>query len=286
MKKCLRLLLLLACLAPALGAAEKFSLRISYGAAKIAPADFNDFLADFVRIRREIGYAIPEAGLKSLDWSDAFELSLSVPLDDRLALIASAGFIGAQRIGNDIDFTLGTAYGTWRRNDRIRTFTARLGLSYALPLSRAVTLRPHVSVDGYWSSFQDDGAQTYGSPGWPEDTELEWTVETTAFNFGWSLGFNLEVAVWSKLSLSLDAGWRKARLSGFSGKFQETDFGIPAAVREFRLFYLEQQSDWLAGTTKALNLPGMFGGSTVRVIRDAVLDLSGFYASAGIKISF
>ncbi len=286
MKKRIQLLLLLACLAPDLGAAEKFSLRISYGAAKIAPADLNDFLADFVRIRRDIGYTMPAAGLKSLDWSDEFELSLSVPLDDHVALVASAGFIGAQQVGNEINFTWRSSHGTYRRNDRIRAFAARVGISYALPLSGALTLRPHASVDGYWSSFQDDGAQTYGRADSPEETELEWTANTIAFNFGWTLGLGLEVAVWSKLSLSLDAGWRQARLSGFAGKSQKSDFGVTADLREFRLFYFEQQLDGLAGTYKVLNLPGTFGGSTVRVIRDAVLDLSGFYGSAGIKISF
>ena len=286
MKKWIRLLALLPCLVTSLGAAEKFSLRISYGAAKIGPSDLNDFLADFVRIRQDIGYTMSAAGLKSLDWSNEFELSLSVPLDDRVALTASAGFVGAQQVGNDIGFTWVGGHGTYPRSDRIRSFAARLGVSYALPLSAALTLRPHASVDGYWSSFQDNGAQTYGSSGSPEETELEWTADTTAFNFGWTLGLNLDVAVWSKLSLSLDAGWRQARLSGFTGKFQQSDFGIPEAVREFRLFYFEQQPDWLAGTFKALNLPGTFGGSAVPVIRDAVLDLSGFYGSAGIKISF
>jgi hypothetical protein len=286
MKRWMRFLLLLACLAPALRAAEKFSLCISYGAAKIAPADLNDFLADFVRIRRDIGYTMPAAGLKPMNWSDTFELTLSVPLDDHVDLTASAGFIGAQQVGNDIDFTLWNGYGTFRRNDRIRAFAARLGISYAFPLSGALTLRPHASVDGYWSSFQDDGAQSYGWSGGPANTELEWTADTTAFNFGWTLGLNLDVAVWSKLSLSLDAGWRQARLAGFAGHLQQSDFGVPEAVQEFRLFYFEQLQDSPAGTYKMLNLPGTFGGSAVPIIRDAVLDLSGFYGSAGIKISF
>ncbi len=285
MKKWIRLLLLLALLAPALGAAKKFSLRLSYGASKIGPSDLNDFLADFVRIRRDTGFVMPDAGLKSLDRTDDAELTLSVPLDDRVSIFASAGFIGAQQVGNDITFTQGSGSGTYFRNDRIRSFAARLGISYALPLSGALILRPHASIDGYWSSFQDDGSQTYGWSG-PQETELEWTADTTAFNFGWTLGASLDVAVWSKLSLSLDAGWRQARLTGFTGNFQRTDFGTPEPVQDFRLFYFEQQLDWLAGTYKVLNLPGTFGGSTVRVIRDAVLDLSGFYGSAGIKIAF
>jgi hypothetical protein len=286
MNKWMRLLILLACLVPALGAAEKISLRLSYGTSRIGPADLNDFLADFVRIRRSIGYIMPEAGLKPLAWTDDAELTLSVPLDDRVSIFASAGFIASQQIGNDLDFTLGSGFGTFFRNDRIRSFAARLGIAYALPLSSALVVRPHASVDGYWSSFQDDGSRTYGWSSGSASTELEWLAETKAFNFGWTLGMNLDVAVWSKLSLSLDAGWRQARLSGFTGNYQQTDFGTPAPPQEFRLFYYEQAPDWVEGTYKALNLPGMFGGPVIRVIRDAVLDLSGFYASAGIKISF
>jgi hypothetical protein len=286
MKKWTVILLLLAGLAPGLGAAEKFSLRLSYGTSRIGPSDLNDFLADFVRIRRDIGYTMPAAGLKSLDWTDDAELTLSMPLNDRVSLFVSAGFVATQQVGNNIDFTQGGGFGTFLRNDRIRSFAARLGVSYALPLSASIVLRPHASVDGYWSSFQDDGAQTYGWSSGSADTELEWIAETKAFNFGWTLGMNLDIAVWSKLSFSLDAGWRKARLSGFTGNYQQTDYGVPAAPQEFRLFYFEQRSDWPSGTYKALNLPGTFGGSTVTVIRDAVLDLSGFYASAGIKITF
>jgi hypothetical protein len=282
MKKWMALLLVPALLAPALGAAEKFSLRISYGAARIGPSDLNNFLADFVHIRREMSYTMPAAGLKPVDWSDEFELSLSVALDDQVALIASAGFIGARQVGNDIDFTMLNGSGTFRRNDRIRAFAARLGISYALPLFRALILRPHASVDGYWSSFRDDGSQSYS---WSNSPQLEWIADTTAFNIGWTLGLSLDFAIWSKLSLTLDAGWRQVRLSGFTGKFQETDFGVAAASQNFRLFYFELQN-WPAGIYRFLNLPGTFGASEARVLRDAVLDLSGFYGSAGIKISF
>jgi opacity protein-like surface antigen len=281
MKKWMMLFLLPACLAPALGAAEKFSLRISYGAAKIAPSDLNDFLADFVAIRRAIGYVLP--AMKTLDWSDEFEITLSVPLDDHVSIFVSGGLIGAQQVGNDIDSTAGANGYTFQRNDRIRSIVARLGLSYAVPLSGTLTLRPHVSVDGHWSSFQDDGAQIYGWSDTPAQTELTWTADTTAFNFGYTLGVGLDFAVWSKLSLSVDAGWRRAKLSGFEGQYQETNFGDAAEPQNFRLFYY---LGWVGWTYRTLNLPASYGGYTVRVIRDAALDLSGFYARAGIKISF
>jgi len=288
MKKWTMLLLLLACLVPSVGAAEKFSLRISYGAGKIAPSDLNNFFADFVALRRAIGYVLP--AMKTLDWSNDFEITLSVPLDDHVSIFASGGLIGAQQVGNDIDFTSGPGggYGTFQRNDRIRSLVARLGLSYAVPLSGTLTLRPHVSIDGYWSSFQDDGAQLYGYSPKPAQTELSWTTDTKAFNFGYTLGVGLDFAVWSNLSLTVDTGWRRAKLSGFEGSYQETNFGDAAEPQNFRLFYYEQDVDLdLVGWAyRALNLPEAYSGNTVRVIRDAVLDLSGFYGSAGIKISF
>lgn len=284
MKKWTMLVLLLACLVPSVGAAEKFSLRISYGAGKIAPSDLNNFFADFVALRRAIGYVLP--AMKTLDWSNDFEITLSVPLDDHVSIFASGGLIGAQQVANDILSTSGANGYTFQRNDRIRSLVARLGLSYAVLLSGTLTLRPHVSIDGYWSSFQDDGAQIYGWSDRPAQTELTWTANTTAFNFGYTLGVGLDFAVWSKISLAVDAGWRRAKLSGFEGQYQETNFGDAAKPQNFRLFYYEQALDWVGWTYRTLNLPGSYGGYTVRVIRDAVLDLSGFYGSAGIKISF
>jgi hypothetical protein len=286
MRRCWPILLLLAGFLPGLAAAEKFSLRISYGAARINPADLNHFLSDFAATRKDAGYSLAEPALKTLDWSSDFEIAAAVLLDAHVSLLLSAGFVGAEQIGNDIDYSTGYAGGTWARNDRIRAFVARLGASYALPLSSRLTLRPHASVDGYWSSFQDDGSETYGWNGEAPQAEHEWTVNATAFNFGFTVGLGLDVAVWSKLSLSLDAGWRQARLSGFAGNLQKYEYGIAAPLQEFRLLYVEQYVDWLKTTYRLLNVPELFGGTVVRVLRDAVLDLSGFYASAGIKISF
>jgi hypothetical protein len=286
MKKWIWCLALPALLAPSLEAAEKFSLRISYGAAQIAPSDLNDFLADFIRVRRDAGYVLAPDGLKSLKASDEFELTLSVPLGAHFSVFAAGGFIGAQQVGNDVGFTTADGTGNFLRNDRIRAFAARLGVSYAWPLSKIMTLRPHASVDGYWSSFQDDGSRSFGWSRWPEQTELEWTANTTAFNVGGTLGLGLDIAVWSKLSLSLDAGWRLARLSGFSGKYQETDFGLTSDIQDFRLSYFEQNVERLDSIYKMLNLPGSYGDGVTRGLRDAVLDMSGFYGSVGIKISF
>ncbi len=288
MRRWATVFLLLAVLAPGLAAAEKFSLRISYGAARIDPTDLNSFLSDFPVSRKDSGYSLAEPALKTLDWSSDFEIAASIPLDSRVSLLLAAGFVGAEQMGNDIDYSTGYGGGTWARNDRIRAFAARIGASYALPLSERLTLRPHVSVDGLWSTFQDDGSETYSWNADPPHIEQEWTIETSAFNFGFTAGLGLDVAVWSKLSLSLDAGWRQARLSGFTGNMQWSQpvYGMASTIQEFRLLYAEQYVDWLKTTYRLLNMPEMPGGAVVRVLRDAVLDLSGFYASAGIKITF
>ena len=281
-----RVLAVLLCALPALAGEERFSLSLSYGAARISPRDFNEFLGDFVRWRRDIGYALPDAGLKTLDWADGFEASVSVPLGDRVSAFASVGRIGTKRNGNDIDAGVYNGTYTYKRNDAIRATVARLGLSYAVPLSDVVTLRPHASLDGYWTAFHDDGAEISMWTDQAPSTDLAWTADAMAFNLGWTLGASLDVALGSRLSLSVDAGWRSAKTAGFVGTYQETDYNVAAPPAPFRLFSYHDYVDWIPATYRELNLPGSYAQGVVRGLRDAAIDLSGVYAAAGLRIVF
>ena len=286
MKRLIGSLAVLALALSASAAEERFSLSLWYGAARIFPADLNGFLGDFGRWMRDIGYSVPASGLKTLDWSREFGAAVGVPLGDHVSLVAAVGRIGAERLGNDLDAGVWNGSYTYRRNDRIRSTVARLGVSYAVPLSRALTLRPRISADGYWSSFQDDGAQLSTWSGGPAQTNLEWTADVSAFTLGWSLGASLDVALGSRLSLSLDVGWRSAKLTGFKGTYTETENAVAAAPAPFRLFSYEDFEDWIPSTYRNLNLPGAAGWGIVRNLRDTVLDLTGFTASAGLKFFF
>jgi len=285
-KAWIRVLAVVVCALPALAGEERFSLRLSYGAARISPSDLNEFLGDFVRWRRDIGYALPDSGLKTLNGSDEFEAAVSVPLGTRVSVFASIGRIGAARTGNDIEAGVWNGTYTYTRNDTIRATIARLGLSYAVPLSRVLTLRPHASIDGYWTTFHDDGSEISTWTEQTPSTDLAWTADVKAFNLGWTLGASLDVALGSRLSLSIDAGWRNARTTGFDGTSMETDYGQPAETAHFRLFSYNDYVDWVPATYRELNLPGSYAQGVVRGLRDAVIDLSGVYATAGLKIFF
>ena len=95
-----------------------------------------------------------------------------------------------------------------------------------------------------------------------------------------------ELAVFRKFGLFLDAGWRIARLSGFSGRYQETYNGESEDPVEFRLLYYEENEEWLNTVFKRFNLPGGWGGGTIAFAHEAVIDMSGFFLKAGLRVSF
>jgi len=292
-------------------AAERFSLSVWYGAARINPADLNGYFGDNVRWMKDIGYTlIPAAGLKTFVGAMDWEAAVSVPLGERVSLFASAGRVGSERLGNDIN---ANNY-TYKRDDALHATVVRLGVSYAVRLSRVLTLRPRISADGYWGSFREDGVEISTWTDQPPQTDLQWTADVTAFTLGWSLGVSLDVALGSpdtrnptreargglaqkgraggtgsrepRFALSLDVGWRSARLTGFKGTFTEVNGNVTEDPVAFRLFHYEDFEDWMPSTYRNLNLPGAAGWGVVRNLRDAVLDLSGLRAAVGLKIFF
>jgi hypothetical protein len=300
MKRLFGILAVLALAASAFAAAERFSLSLWYGAARIHPADLNDFFGDFGRWMKDIGYSVPASGLKTFDWSGEYGAAVSIPVGDRVSIVAALGRIGSERLGNDFDAGVWNGTYTYKRNDAIHATVVRLGISYAVPFSRVLTLRPRVSADAYWAAFRDDGAQlSTWSDGIPR-TDLAWTADVSAFTLGWSLGASLDIALGSpgtrnaggtgsrepRFALALDVGWRSAKLTGFKGTYTETNGNITAAPAPFRLFSYDDFEDWIPSTYRNLNLPGAAGQGVVRNVRDTVLDLSGFSASAGVKIFF
>jgi hypothetical protein len=172
---------------------------------------------------------------------------------------------------------------TLSRNDNIRSVPIRIGLLYSWPLSGRLSLRPHLSLDGYISFFKDKGVETiknlkngyiFG------DSGLIWEIKTHTFRWGSTAGLSLDVAVSGKVSLSLDAGYRRARLAGFHRT------GDQVASGKFRLLYYEEAYLDFAGTVyRFLNLPVNNPPISVNVVRDAVLDLSGPYLKAGLRLS-
>jgi hypothetical protein len=269
------------------GPAPRISLRVSNGWSLVSPLEYNDFLADYPRSYDDVvGVGISSLVTKPVRWAQDFEIAADIPLRRGLALTVAAGLLAASSEGNAFTVEWGTVSEEFLRDDRIRAVFARLGLASILPLGKSIELRPHAGLDAYWASFEDAGSRTsyYHTGG--EEPVQSWAADTNGFSLGWTAGLELDWAVLGKLMLCLDAGYRRARLSNFSGRYQESYYGVPDEARDFRLLYFEEEVDWLATTYKRFNLPGGWSGGLITAVHDAVIDLSGFYLRAGLRVSF
>lgn len=276
------------CLSATLGFGEEkpISFIVSGGLTRLAPHDLNSFLQDYTRYYLD-GTAGRNFVSKELRRSTEFEFTLLVRAAPRIFLTFGSGIISADlesepllKSFSDLEFKLS-------RVDKIRSIPIKVGLLYSWPLSRRLSLSPHLSLDGYISSFKETGYEER------KDLEYnrlfardEWEIKTRTFSWGSTVGLSLDVALSATVSLSLDAGYRRARLAGFHGTDARSESDELLSERDFRLFYYEFYADWMETGYKFMNLPFANGSTSLDMVRDAVLDLSGPYLKAGLRVSF
>ncbi|MCX6566467.1 MAG: hypothetical protein NTW38_08625 [Candidatus Aminicenantes bacterium] len=293
MKKTLAVLIAVAGLAPAaLCDSGNWMLRISGGPAWISPDDLNTFLRDYVRIQEsEAGSSARGPGLKTVGLSANFEAALFIPIEPRIHLLVSFGSVRAATTGNEFVVAYPAVDAAYTRDDRIRSYIGRLGIACSWPISARLNLRPYAAAEGYWTTFEDTGSWSYTSLSTGEKILwMDWTVRTRAFNPGFSAGLELDGALSSLLRLSIDAGYRRAKLTGFKGDFHNT-WNFPGGGfsddREDRpLYYYEYEDAGHKPGYGTLKMPDIWGGRRLTLIRDAVIDLSGLYLKAGLSVSF
>jgi hypothetical protein len=272
--------------------AEKtFSFVISGGMTRLGPHDLNSFLQDYARYYLSFGTPTGADGqgevAKTLRRSSEFELTLLVRAAPRIFLTFGSGFISARLESDPLLLSYSDLEEKLSRSDKIRSIPVRLGLLYSWPLSRRLNLSPHVSLDAYISSFKETGCE--------ETKDLafnvmagcsEWDIRTNALSWGSTWGLSLGFDLAGGVSLFLDGGYRRARLGGFRGTQTRSENGVIESESDFRLLYYEFYSDWMDTGYKYLNLPMAYGSAPLDLVRDAVLDLSGPYLKAGLRISF
>jgi hypothetical protein len=293
MKKILSLFIVLAGFsASAFGDNGPWLLRVSAGPAWISPDDLNMFLADYVKIREaDAGSSARGAGFQTLGRAAEFELTVLIPLEPRIHLLASFGVLRAATEGNECVVTYPAVEATYVRDDRIRSLFGRLGIAYTLPLSGRFILRPYAAGELYLTTFADEGSWSYVSLSEGERILwMDWEVETRAFNPGFSAGVEFEVEVARPVRFSVDAGFRKARLTGFKGDFHY-DWNFPGGgfsedEVDRPLFYYEYSDAGQDADFGTLKMPDIWGGHRLTLVRDAVIDLSGLYLKAGLSVSF
>lgn len=273
------------------GGEKTISFIISGGMTRLAPHDLNSFLQDYARYY--LHYIDGTAGQnfisKELRRSSEFEFTLLVRAAPRIFLTFGSGIISAGLESDPLvkSYSFSDLELKLSRVDKIRSIPIRIGVQYSWPLSRLLSLSPHISLDGYISSFKETGFE--------ERKDLqsnsifardEWEIKTRAFSWGSTLGLSLDVVLSGMVSLSLDAGYRRARLAGFHGTEAYSVSGELQSERDFRLLYYEFYADWMETGYKFLNLPFASGPSQLDLVRDAVLDLSGPYLKGGLRVSF
>ncbi len=271
------------------GGEKTVSLLISGGMTRLAPHDLNSFLRDFARYY--LYYIDPSDGRnhisKELGRSSEFDLTLLVRIAPRIFLTFGSGFINAGLEANPLLKTYGDLEVRLSRDDRIRSIPIKVGLLYSWPISHRLSLRPHVSLDAFFSSFKETGYEERESLGdYAFLARDEWDIQTRAVSWGSTWGLSLDLDLSTAVSVFLDAGYRRAQLGGFQGTETRFDNGMIESERDFRLLYCEFYSDWMETGYKFLNLPLACGSIPLDVFRDAVLDLSGPYLKGGLRVSF
>jgi len=264
------------------GRERTFSFLVSGGLTRINPRDLNAFLQDYADYYLYYinGTAGPEMATRELRTSYELEFTLFVRAAPRMFLTLGSGFIQARLESDPLLQSYGDLRVSLFRTDRVQSFPIKLGLLYSWLVSRRLSLCPHLSVDGYISRFSDQGYEERNFQDPDYINRYDWTISTHALSWGATAGLALDIAFSERVSLWLDAGYRSARLSGFHG----TD--IRSANGEFHLFYSEFYSDWTKRDYRFLNLPSAYGFTSLDVVRDAVLDLSGPYLRAGLRVYF
>lgn len=281
------------------GGEKTFSLSVSGGMTRLAPYDLNAFLKDYAYYYVYYLYVVdpsynlfldesdrPDFLSKKLQRSSEFEITLLVRVAPGIFLTFGSGFISAGLESDPLLQTYGDLEVSLARTDRVRAVPIRVGLLYSWLLSRRLSLRPHVSLDAYLSSFEETGYETRKFLG--DDQFLprdEWDIQTRAVGWGSTWGLSLDLGLSKAVNVFLDGGYRRARLGGYHWTETRFDDGRITIERDFRLLYYGDKT----GKTgfRFLNLPmACVFSPPLGVVRDAVLDLSGPYLKGGLRVSF
>jgi hypothetical protein len=293
MKKAIAVCVVLIGLAPlAVGARKPWLLRFSGGLSWISPDDLNVFLRDYVKSQESAaGSPARGAGFRTVGRSSDFEATLLIPVDPRVHILAGFGVLRAPSAGGEFAVTYPAVDASYVRDDMVRSAFGRLGIAWTVPIGGRLSLRPYAAGELHRVTFEDAGGWTYVSLTTGEKVLwMDWRNTARALRPGFAAGIEVETALVAPLRISLDAGYRLARLSGFKGDFHSTwnypGGSSPTDLSDRPLYYYEYADYGFSGVRGGLKLPDIWGGARFTLVRDAVIDLSGLYLKAGLTFAF
>jgi hypothetical protein len=271
-----------------LGAERKtIILKLEAGPSRFLLGDLNGWLEDTVRYiiekNRSREYTIPQ---KFEPFHRGYETraSLLFPLTERLYLILGSGYMQAQKNHNTLSWKSPASFITTTILDHTaKAVPLHLGIRAELPLSPKSRFFIYSTGAFYFAWFSEDGSRKGIRADPPKTTKNTWKVKTSATGLGASAGMGLEFDIAHSLSIFVEGKARLARISGFSGLSLHPSNSGYTEWEEIRLYYYEFVP--IKEVYKSLNLPYTERGFSKRILRDAVIDFSGFSLQAGLKIS-
>jgi hypothetical protein len=223
------------------------------------------------------GFAVVSSDKESLDSGYEITGDLVYYLSPKFGLGIGGGWLRARREsifrfsvpGSLLNYTMVSA-------PKLGVTSIRLGVFYALPLNRLLTVYLNAGPAYYFVSFQYGGNIVTPAD---QDSILQ---DVRARSLGFEGGVGLEIRMNQRLAFIIEAQGRYAKVSGFEGKesiYRVIGGPVFSAVENGTLFYVEGD-----GFQRLDIFPG--GPPAGVIAKEAELDLTGVSLQAGLNFKF
>jgi len=270
--------------------APKFSLKLTGGTRYAAGGDLNEYLDSFNQ-RPDICGKVG----KLANWSNDWEVELRIRLSSRIELgLATSGFFNKKNPSSIFQYGGDIGDPEIIKSDSRIEFVPEIKAAMPLGLNLYYSLCPasriNLFVDlglGWYAgkmtkkyidtTFQSDGGTYFGT--------LYWSVDND-FSLGFQGGLGLEYGVTDELALVVELQGRFARISSLKGKMRVMS-NNSLSEGTGTLYYYQWAwfgtGPWYRELLVNENPPeGAF--FSVKDVREARLDLSGFALRIGLRV--
>lgn len=287
--RCLFQLILSLVLASSVYAGErKLAFKLTGGVSRSSLGDVNSYLVGYSHYEiddlRDNGY-VQDKAFEKYHFGQDVQIEVMVPITGRLSLCAGFGTIQVHKKQNSLSLQSSFSILTSTLDHAVRAVPITAALDWSWPVAPKWAIHIETGAGLYISKFSENGESllTYktGGVGYTKT----WEAEAHASGLGVFGDIGLEAELTRNLSLLVEAGFRRARISGFSGqtrtRFNNNNW---ESEQPFDLFYYEFSVRGYQQVYPALSLPDAQRGYLLRVFREGVIDLSGWTLRAGLRI--
>ncbi len=265
---------------------QRFALKITGGVSRLFLGDVNAYIQDASRYRiddlKSVGYST-QRNFERFHAGQEFEITAMLAVSKNLSLTVSSGIIQSKKDNNTFGQESSFSILSNTFDHTVRAVPLTVGMNYKIPVSSGSRFFFSFGGGLYFSKFLEKGTYEFESKKGHSGSSRSWNADLKAVGLGGFAGAGFEIDIGKGFSLLVESRARYARISGFSGDLISRYNNFPD-TENIKLYYYEFYSAYLQDTYKTFNLPFLWPGYELRVLREAVIDLSGISLKAGIKI--